>query len=148
MPQHLFTLWTFLNRTMCVCVYEGFAAAALVSVQTNGHNKAVGSNEQIHLCLWTQRQTQETQTMTKRWDETEKSLFFRKRGSLAGAALQAVGKGFFFNKETGGERCRPLLCLFNIAHVLHDSAYTNMRSKYCDEIHLIHIIPATNWESK
>lgn len=36
---------------VCVCLHEGFAAAALVSVQMNGHNKAVGSNEQVHLCL-------------------------------------------------------------------------------------------------
>lgn len=56
------------------------------------------------------RQTQETLTLTKRWDETEKSLFISKLACRTEAALQAVGKLlliFFFNKGTVWERCRP-----------------------------------------
>lgn len=54
-------------------MYEGFVAAALVSVQMNGHNKVCRIKRIDSFVPVTQ--TQETQTMTKRWDETEKSCF-------------------------------------------------------------------------
>lgn len=55
--------------------------------------------------------------MTKRWDETGKSLFFRKRSSLAGAPLQALGKLFFFKPRDGRATTSPPLNIFYTIHL-------------------------------
>lgn len=89
---------------MCLRVFLIFAATSLVSVQTNGHNKAAGSNTYDH--LWTQKQTWET--LTKRWDETGRSVFDRKRASLSGATLQAVTE---YSLLTSGTLCTLQLTL-------------------------------------
>lgn len=67
----------------CVCAYEGFAAGAPVSSQMNGHNKAAGSNEQVHLCLWTpETDAGDTDNATEvRWNG-RKACFSGSGGSL------------------------------------------------------------------
>ena len=87
--------------------------------------------------------------MTKRGDETGKSLFFRKRSSLAGAALQALCKLFFFKpRDRKGNNVALLTCFlhhpFNVAHVLRDAVLNKER----DEIRSIYIFPAAAEGSK
>ena len=94
--------------------------------QPNRHNKAVGSNTQICLCLWIQWQTRDTQTATKRWDETGESLFFRVHWQVLCCRLGA--NYYFLTRRQEGKMSSslhiPPQCLFNIAGVRQDQSWT------------------------